>query len=290
MLFFGLMSLLMPVLGLVLIVWAVITIIRAVTLPKGSNREPACESCSYPAAGLESFTCPECGCDLRTSGIITPAMEIQRRGSLAGALLAWTILCGLIAYLAFILSFVFLGMNSAMSNMNSTHTITLTPSSGNYQSIDLVYDTDYASVTSPVVVTLIASDQAVHTLTLDPGPRTVSGLTAANAPWDKNTVEAWYQQIGLDTTDARVVADADEITRVVDSLLMNPGNPYSLNLTEHANAGINTTGAAAGMPFSGGVFGSAAKSMIVMGVALLIYAGGIIFIIFRRSHLRRLAT
>ncbi len=290
MLFFSLISLLMPILGLVLIAWAAVTIIRAVTLPKGSKREPACETCQYPAAGLESFTCPECGSDLRVAGIITPAMEIRRRGSLIGAILAWTIICGLIAYLVFILAFMFIGMNTAMANMNTTNTITLTPSSGNYQTIDLSYDTDYLSVTSPLVMTLIASDGAVHTLTLDPGPRTVTGLTVGAAPWDKNTVETWYQQAGLDTTDPQVVADADEISRVVDSLLMSPGNPYTLNLTEHANPAINAIGGPAAMPFSNGVLGSTATDTIVFMLILLIYIGGIVFIVLRRNHLRRLAA
>ena len=290
MLFFGLMGLLMPVLGLALIAWAVITIIRAVTLPKSAKHEPVCEACGYPTAGLETFTCPECGSDLRVSGIITPAMEIGRRGSLVGALLAWTILCGLIVYMGFIFSFMFMGMNTAMANMNTTNTITLRPSSGNYQSIDLTYDTDYASVTSPIAMTLVATDSAIHTLTLDPGPRTVTGLTAPSAPWDKDTIETWYQQAGLDTTDVQVVADADEITRVVDSLLMNPSNPYTLNLTEHANPTVSTPGGAMGTPFSGGIFGSVPTDLVLLASSVLLYAGGIIFIVVRRGRIRRLAT
>ena len=290
MLFFGLISLLMPILGLALIAWTIITIIRAVTLPKNSKREPACESCHYPAAGLETFTCPECGSDLRVAGIITPAMEISRRGSLVGALLAWTILCGIIVYIALMVSFMFIGFNSAMGNMNTTNTVTLTPSSGNYQSIDLTYDTDYVSVTSPMVMTLVTSDGTSSTLTLDPGMRTVNRLGVGSSPWDKDAVETWYQQVGLDTTDKQVVADADEITRVVDSLLMNPGNPYTLNLTEHANPTINTIGGPGATAMSGGIFASAATDMIVIMLSLLIYIGGIIFIVLRRSHLRRLTA
>jgi hypothetical protein len=290
MLFFGLMSLLMPVLGLALIAWAAVTIIRAITLPRGSKRESACEACRYPAAGLESFTCPECGNDLRTTGIITPAMEISRRGTLVGAILAWTILCGIIAYMVFILSFMFVGFNSAMANMNTTNTITLSPTSGNYQSIDLAYDTDYVSVTSPMVMTLVTSDGTSSTLTLDPGPRTVNRLGVGTSPWDKDAVETWYQQLGLDTTDKQVVADADEITRVVDSLLMNPGNPYTLNLTEHPNPSINAIGGPGATAMSGGIFGSAATDLIVFMLALLIYIGGIIFITVRRSRIRRLTA
>jgi len=47
---------------------------------KGGRRQvpqPSCGNCGYPVRGLESFTCPECGSDLREVGIATPAM---RRG------------------------------------------------------------------------------------------------------------------------------------------------------------------------------------------------------------------
>ena len=33
--------------------------------------EPACGSCGYSVQGLPSFTCPECGADLREVGIVT---------------------------------------------------------------------------------------------------------------------------------------------------------------------------------------------------------------------------
>jgi hypothetical protein len=141
-----------------------------------------------------------------------------------------------------------------------------------------------------MVMTLVTSDGTSSTLTLDPGPRTVNRLGVGSSPWDKDAVETWYQQIGLDTTDKQVVADADEITRVVDSLLMNPGNPYILNLTEHANPTVASSGGAAGMPFSNGVFGSMAADLIVLAAGALAYVGGIIFIVVRRSRLRRLAA
>ena len=46
------------------------------TWPKGpphNAREPACARCGYPVNGLPSFTCPECGADLRQVGITTPS-------------------------------------------------------------------------------------------------------------------------------------------------------------------------------------------------------------------------
>ncbi|XAM00010.1 hypothetical protein OT109_01215 [Phycisphaeraceae bacterium D3-23] len=63
--------------------------------PDGEHRNPrprnipACGKCGYPARGLNTFECPECGADLREVGIVTPGM---RRGG-AGCVLpiVWTV-------------------------------------------------------------------------------------------------------------------------------------------------------------------------------------------------------
>ena len=49
--------------------------------------EPSCRACGYAVRGLPSFTCPECGRDLREVGIDTPgaARELARRSKALGA-------------------------------------------------------------------------------------------------------------------------------------------------------------------------------------------------------------
>ena len=49
--------------------------------------EPSCRACGYAVRGLPSFTCPECGRDLREVGIDTPGAgyELLRRARSAGA-------------------------------------------------------------------------------------------------------------------------------------------------------------------------------------------------------------
>ena len=51
--------------------------------------EPSCRACGYAVKGLPSFTCPECGSDLREVGIDTPGagQELLRRAKAAGALI-----------------------------------------------------------------------------------------------------------------------------------------------------------------------------------------------------------
>ena len=40
----------------------------------GPVSEPSCNACGYAVRGLPSFTCPECGSDLREVGIATPGV------------------------------------------------------------------------------------------------------------------------------------------------------------------------------------------------------------------------
>src|SRR5690349_15105972 len=46
-----------------------------------SITDPCCARCGYNVKGLPSFTCPECGTDLRETGIHTPGqyMPVVRR-------------------------------------------------------------------------------------------------------------------------------------------------------------------------------------------------------------------
>lgn len=58
--------------------------LRGATAPAKPTGEPGCGRCGYPARGLPSFTCPECGSDLREVGIIRPSRDYRRRVLLVG--------------------------------------------------------------------------------------------------------------------------------------------------------------------------------------------------------------
>lgn len=45
---------------------------RRAAIARGGAGEPACGKCGYPARGISTFECPECGADLREVGIVTP--------------------------------------------------------------------------------------------------------------------------------------------------------------------------------------------------------------------------
>src|SRR5262245_25266876 len=81
----------------------ILAICIRVTLPRRAVKEPSCEKCKYPVRGLTGLTCPECGADLRTWGIITARMEARRRGGLFSALAAWTIIAAAVSLVAWAL-------------------------------------------------------------------------------------------------------------------------------------------------------------------------------------------
>ena len=47
--------------------------------------QPSCRACGYAVRGLPSFTCPECGSDLREVGIDTPGRGVEFLMQLKGA-------------------------------------------------------------------------------------------------------------------------------------------------------------------------------------------------------------
>lgn len=298
MVFLGLFSLLLPLLGLVLIAWAVLTIWRTVMLPRNTPREAACEKCKYPVTGLlgaAGFVCPECGSDLLTVGITTPRMEITRRGSLPAALLAWTFLCGGGGYMASFIVLMFVSFSSSMSSVQSATTSwtqTLTPNTNLYQSIELAYESDWQSLASEMDIVLVTSGGTRHTLTLDPGPMTVVGLEGGVAAWDADTIDAWFAEAGLDMTDPQVAAAAAETSRVVDMTIMSPDSGYSLNLSHHTNMAMPTGASAPAFAMGNPLLDNYAIWLVALALGVLVYGVGIVLIVVRRRRLvgRALAT
>jgi hypothetical protein len=281
---YGIVGLAGPLIGLVLLVGAVHMIWRAVTLPRGTRSAGACERCKYDVAELATFTCPECGADLRRVGIITPAMEARRRGSMAGAILAWTFLCGLLAYAGVMAVFMFGFSASVATSTVSDWEQTLTPNSGAYRQLVVGYQSDGVSIASTIALEITLGDGATHPLTLDPGPMKVSGLGTGFAGWGPGTIEAWFGQIGLDTTDPVIAAEAAEVENFVDLLVMSPSSAFNPNLTHH-QVQLNFAGGISEVTES--AISSGVIALCVLGGLAIVYVVGLLLIVRRRRRLMR---
>lgn len=207
---FMLMGLLAPAFFLLMIAWAISTIVIAVTLPKKAVKAPACERCKYPVAGLAAFNCPECGTDLRVTGIITRTMEVRRRGNLFSAIIAWTVLCGiagLIASSIFGSMWMVQTMYSAANSTTTTTTTTFTPNSGTYRSIDVksVFVTPLMTPTkvgTTITATLHAKDGNDFTAKTTPPGVTwtwtkADRSEASAATIDETAILEWYSIVGV---------------------------------------------------------------------------------------------
>lgn len=65
--FIGGFAMLSAILSLLMLAIAMITL----AFRKGGSGEPSCGNCGYGVQGLPTFTCPECGSDLRQVGIVS---------------------------------------------------------------------------------------------------------------------------------------------------------------------------------------------------------------------------
>jgi len=128
-------------LGLLLFATLGFVLIRSIVVPLSTTRrtvrEPVCAVCRYPVAGLTEPGCPECGTDLRRTGIITRGMELRRRGSLVSAILAWGVLWVLVAAIGstlfgFIIADLFNAGPMGGMQMESTWKYTVAPASGRW--------------------------------------------------------------------------------------------------------------------------------------------------------------
>lgn len=70
-----------------------------VSRPPGWHTGPVCGRCGYRVGGLSELRCPECGTDLRVTGIITPDMKLRARGSGVTGLIGWTMFAAAIGAL-----------------------------------------------------------------------------------------------------------------------------------------------------------------------------------------------
>ena len=178
---------------------------------------PACGKCGYSVQGLPTFTCPECGSDLRNVGIVTPG------GSGISPKMHGTIWCSSGRW-----SCPFRPRYSPWSSLwqprrQPKHTRDQrfhAPASGAYQRIDLdqrLTEKGNRVVSNRLDLHARPLSGQTHTdpnRTGRPGipvSRSVRQEAKANGGLDENKVLTWMSQAGIDTKNKQIGLEAAEL-------------------------------------------------------------------------------
>ncbi|MGQ0629312.1 MAG: hypothetical protein ACT4PL_14580 [Phycisphaerales bacterium] len=266
----------------------------AVTRPKNHSAEPACERCRYRVSGLNILTCPECGTDLRRTGIITPAMEMRRRGSTVGAVLAWTFIIGAAGLLAVSASGMLMARQFTRGGgMRSASTFT--PGSLAYAKVEVSAAYSFGvgpPMASETLAKLTDSAGEEWTLSVVTGACTTNGPrggpVVTNGPCDVEIVKGFFARAGVDTANAAVAKEAAELVVLITAQAAAPTAPVgrSAGLTAFTLSGFATQPVTP----AGVVESDAWVGIVIMVGSILLFAlwvAGVVFIVVRRGTLMR---
>lgn len=197
-----------------------------------ATAEPCCGKCGYSVRGLDSFTCPECGSDLREVGILTDDRRRFTRPIIHAAL--WTLVLPIAALAAssFLMHFALPVVREQhlqrvvfcqYPQLNATFTI---KQDGRKTS----WGGERRNVVVPVTAMTITTGQDVdHQLHvnlitrgydfLDSAGRTVSASSGFNAA----ALLRWLSTQGFNATDPLVGAGAADVITCIDEIPTGQG-------------------------------------------------------------------
>ncbi|MFG0305238.1 MAG: hypothetical protein ACF8Q5_03375 [Phycisphaerales bacterium JB040] len=295
---------------------------RAVVAPGGLPRDGgACGSCGYELNTLASGRCSECGADLLKSGVNTRYTMIRTAGSLPAALMGWTVIMIALSSVVLMVGSAMLAVSNAGGMAGGTQALVTSQTfrpmrsiqgedgrmrrSADYE-VAVAFDGEFSwgGSASAGLVTIDVSGDDVATevsleydLGLDSYTVTDAGGTVLEegVGYDGIDAERLIELAGLDITDPAIGAEAVQVGELFESVRDNPQNFEVLGL-------MNSTPAQGGLSNSGGTssfggfpgtnpFSVSRAEMIVGGAAvgllLLVYLAGVVFIVRRRSAVMR---
>ncbi len=301
---------------------AVNAVWRAIAAPAGLPRSAGCGSCGYELTTLQAGRCSECGADLLKAGVNTRRNVIRTAGSVPAAMLGWSLI--VLAVGTIVIYAVSMASMMAMSQtvvaggggMPYTSNFTFRPSrlppaaDGSRQSppsFNLAVDVDVDGnwgmpANSGTILFTLSADEQEAVIAFNDASTDAWVLTGPDgveiargeylAPED---VTAAFRAIGLEEAEHATLPDfAAEITNVADLALQDPLS-YETNMM--ASAGVNANNSGAQLQQSGGtsnwggmgaMMGSPSDYIIpivTFGVCVLVWIGGIVFILRRRAKL-----
>lgn len=297
---------------------------RAVVPPAGLPRGAGCGSCGYELATLEGGRCSECGADLIKAGIATRRNVIRTAGSLPAALLGWTLLVSTLGVVVMYTVSMLSLTQSAMATgagvaggMGYTSNYTFRPArlgrnaDGTIQTppdfqvaVDLDVTGAWGSAANSGTLDLLLTSQAQEVkiafadvtsnawiMTASDGTQLSTG-TGLNAD---NVLEA-FATLGLQADEQPLLTEyADRVIELFDAAQMDPmtyESTYTTGMprTNQSAAQLDQMGGTqnfGGMnPFMGtGSIKDYIVPLATLGVSVLVWIGGMIFIIRRRARL-----
>lgn len=141
-----------PAIGFGLLLFAVIvgaivvSLVAAIVRWRDRVRTPCCGECRYPVEGLTSFTCPECGRDLREAGILVPGVRPRHRVHVAEMVAA----CAAVAVLGAVMTAGVLAATPTGRQFTFTRTQTLAPASGSFGQVNVSATARIRTQTGPL--------------------------------------------------------------------------------------------------------------------------------------------
>lgn len=297
---------------------------RAVMPPPGTPRHAGCGSCGYELTTLDHGRCSECGADLLKAGVATRRNIVRTAGSLPAGIMGWTILSavtGSIILYAFAIISMLSGAGGLMaaagggtgydSNYSFGSPETYDTDSGEFArdfdfdmtvDIDVIGDWSGPATSGTIAATLESGDQTVEIrfddastadwVMVGPAGETIGTGTRFTSTNAKVALDA----LGLtDDAEPRAPDIASEVETIIDSALNNPFNYevdlYSINpnntrlLIETGGSSYNNVGGMRGNPFASNSPADWIVPIVVTGLTLAVWLGGLLWMIRRRSRL-----
>lgn len=291
------------------------TLWRALAKPLGAGKAASCGSCGYELNTVGPGVCSECGANLLKAGIVTSRMVLAISGSVASAVLAWTILCMIAVGVAIaVLGTIAMSRAFAAGGIVSgpiTGTVGFNPapySDPNTQAfinptheflfkLNTTTDPNTAAVTGTVDLEARINNRTVATATItaDDGSVVVvdadGNELASEESFTTVSADALFTALGVDMTLPGSTTERSQLVTLAAESVINPVNlqsvlymNYNPNQVGGLNPGVNTmnfAGLGGAGPFAGG--DDWWVSLAVFGTGGVVWAGGLIFLLVRRA-------
>jgi len=219
-------------LGAVIVGAVVVSLVAAIVRWRDRVRVACCGACRYPVEGLSTFTCPECGSDLRSVGILVQGVRPKHRVHVAEKFAAWAV----IAVFGGLLTSGILGSTPAAQRMSFSRNEVLTSVSGGLPQISVTASgtatAGSSAISAPAQKLLIQTAQtnvmtpvALHVdvientwlIALSPGVVPAKQVAKGSMPLGDADVAEWLAAAGAAPRTGGMASDVSALTAYVNN-------------------------------------------------------------------------